>query len=388
MTHDVVIVGGGIMGWSTAYHLLRAAPALDVLVVEKDASYRFASTTLCEGNIRIQFNLEENVRISQHTMAVLETFADDMETPRFRPDPAPRREGNLFLVDDEGRDQALRGLETQRALGCDVEWLEAAAIAAEFPAYVTEGIVGGTLGRSDGRVDVGAMHRGYRSKAMEMGAGFAESAVSAVLVDGNHVSGVRTGEGDVTAEIVLVAAGAWTADLVRSLGVDLPVEPVMRTAYVVATAVPTAGLPAVFLPSGVYAIPEGDNTWVSAWSLATDPVGYDFTPAGRERYIDQVWPELVGHLPAFDRLQVETSWAGLYAVNRMDGNAILGEWPTVGGLHLATGFSGHGFQQAPAVGRYLAEGMLGLPHELDLSRLGTQRVIDNRPLLENAGRLI
>ena len=104
--------------------------------------------------------------------------------------------------------------------------------------------------------------------------------------------------------------------------------------------------------------------------------------------IDQVWPELVGRLPAFERLQVETSWAGLYAVNRMDGNAILGEWPTVGGLHLATGFSGHGFQQAPAVGRYLAEGMLGLPHELDLSRLGTQRVIDNRPLLENAGRLI
>src|SRR3990170_2819624 len=98
MTHDVVIVGGGIMGWSTAYHLLRAAPALDVLVVEKDASYRFASTTMCEGN----------TRISQHTMAVLETFADDMETPRFRPDPAPRREGNLFLVDDEGRDQALR----------------------------------------------------------------------------------------------------------------------------------------------------------------------------------------------------------------------------------------------------------------------------------------
>ena len=97
---------------------------------------------------------------------------------------------------------------------------------------------------------------------------------------------------------------------------------------------------------------------------------------------------MIAHLPAFDRLQVETSWAGLYAVNRMDGNAIIGEWPAIHGLHLATGFSGHGFQQAPAVGMYLAEGILGRPHELDLSRLGPQRVIDGRPLLENVARLI
>lgn len=388
MSHDVVIVGGGIMGSSTAYHLLIAEPSLSVLVVEKDPSYRFASTTLSEGNVRVQFNLEENIRISQHTMRVLDTFADDMETARFRPDPSPRREGNLFLVDEEGHSSAAAGLEKQRSLGCEVEWLDAAQISATFPAYRTEGIVGGTLGRGDGRVDPAAMLRGYRAKSIELGVEFAEATVTGVLTDGGRVRGVRTTDGDEPAAAVLVAAGAWTADLVRPLGVDLPVVPMMRTAYVVATSVATAGLPAVFLPSGVYAIPEGENTWVSARSLDTDPVGYDFTPAGRERYVEQVWPELVTHLPAFDRLQVETSWAGLYAVNRMDGNAILGEWPLIGGLHIATGFSGHGFQQAPAVGRYLAEGILGLPPALDLSRLGPRRVIENRPLLENAGRLI
>ena len=385
---DVLIVGGGIMGWSAAYHLLVADPALDVLVVEKDPTYRFASTTLCEGNVRVQFNLEENVLISQHTMRVLETFADDMETPAGRPDPSPRHEGNLFLVDEVGRGAATRGLATQRTLGCETEWLDPDQIAAEFPLLATEGIVGGTLGRNDGRVDSIAMHRGYRSKAIDLGARFAESAVSAVLAGNDRARGVRTNDGDLSAGVVLVAAGAWTADLLRPVGVDLPVEPVMRTAYVVATSVPTVGLPAVFLPSGVYAIPEGENTWVSAWSLDTDPVGYDFIPAGRERYVERVWPELIAHLPAFDRLQVETSWAGLYAVNRMDGNAIIGEWPALHGLHLATGFSGHGFQQAPAVGRYLAEGILERPHELDLSRLGPQRVIDGRPLLENVARLI
>jgi FAD-dependent oxidoreductase domain-containing protein 1 len=376
------------MGWSAAYHLLRLDPALDLAVVEKDPTYRFASTSLGEGNVRTQFNLEENILISQHTMQILETFADDMETARGRPDPSPRHEGNLFLVDREGEEAARRGLETQLALGCVVEWLDAAQIGAEFSALVTEGIVGGTLGRLDGRVDATAMHQGYRNRSLELGAGFIESEVSAVLLGGGRVRGVRTAGGDLPAGIVLLAAGAWTADLIRPIGVDLPVEPVMRTVYVVASTVPTTGLPAVFLPSGAYAIPEGDSTWVSAWSLDTDPVGYDFTPAGRERFTDLVWPELIAHLAAFDRLQIESSWAGLYAVNRMDGNGIIGEWPTIRGLCLATGFSGHGFQQAPAVGRYLAEGILERPHELDLSRLGPQRVIRRQPLFENAGRLI
>jgi glycine/D-amino acid oxidase-like deaminating enzyme len=162
----------------------------------------------------------------------------------------------------------------------------------------------------------------------------------------------------------------------------------MRTVYVVTTTVPTDGLPSVFLPSGVYALPENDRTWLIAWSRPEDPVGYDFTPAGHQRFTDLIWPEIYAHLPAFDSLRVETSWAGLYAVNTLDGNAILGAWPHIAGLYLATGFSGHGFQQAPAVGRYLSELVLGLDHKLDLRRLGPERVIQNRPLHEHQGRLI
>jgi glycine/D-amino acid oxidase-like deaminating enzyme len=162
----------------------------------------------------------------------------------------------------------------------------------------------------------------------------------------------------------------------------------MRTVYVVSTPVDTAGMPSLFLPSGAYALPEGDRTWVMAWSRPEDPVGYDFTPAGRHRFTDVVWPELYRHLPMFDALEVQTSWAGLYDVNTLDGNAIIGEWPTIGGLFLATGFSGHGFQQSPAIGRYLAERILGLDPTLDLSRLGGERVLQGRPLFEHEGRLI
>ena len=388
MAFDVVIVGGGIMGSSAAYHLLAADPTISVAVLERDPTYRFASTTLTDGNVRIQFNLEENIRISQHTMRVLETFADEMETPTFRPEPSPRHEGNLFLVDEAGYEAARAGLATQQALGCRVEWLDADAIATAFPALATAGLVGGTFGPDDGRVDANAMLRGYRLKAIALGAEYLPVDVTAITTTAGRVTGVATGDGVIAAGTVLVAAGAWTCGLLAPLGIDLPVIPVMRTVYVVGSTVATAGLPAWFLPDGAYALPEGARTWAMAWSRDTDPVGFDFTPAGHDRFESVVWPELVEHVPAFDALRVDSSWAGLYDVNTLDGNAILGEWPGIVGLHLAVGFSGHGFQQAPAVGRYLAEEVRDAAHALDLSRFGPQRVIDRVPLLEHAGRII
>jgi glycine/D-amino acid oxidase-like deaminating enzyme len=389
VTYDVVIVGGGAMGSSTAYHLLRADPVLSVAVVERDSSYGQASTVLSDGNVRIEFNLEENIRISQHTMEVLRTFEDDMATDRYRPEVAARHQGNLFLTDDEGIESARAGVDLQTELGCDVEWLGVHEIDRRFTAYRSDGLAGGTFAQSDGSVDPSAVLRGYRNMAIELGADYIEDEVVELLADDDAMRGVRLGSGgDLLSENVVNTAGAWSADLARPLGVDLPVRPVMRTVYVVSTTVPTTGLPSVFLPSGVYALPESDRTWLIAWSRPEDPIGYDFTPAGQQRFTDLIWPELYAHLPAFDSLKVESSWAGLYALNTLDGNAILGEWPTIRGLYLATGFSGHGFQQCPAVGRYLSEQLLGLPHTLDLHRLGPQRVIENRPLHEHTGRLI
>lgn len=376
------------MGSSAAYHLLATDPTLSVAVLERDPTYRFASTALTDGNVRIQFNLEENIRISRYTMQVLETFADEMETPAFRPEPAPRHEGNLFLVDEAGREAAMSGLATQRSLGCRVEWLDADAIAAAFPALTTAGLVGGTFGPDDGRVDANAMLRGYRLKAISLGAEYLALEATGIITASGRVTGVTTPTDTIGAGAVLVAAGAWTPGLLTPLGIDLPVIPVMRTVYVVGSTVATAGLPSWFLPSGAYALPEGARTWAMAWSRDTDPIGFDFTPAGHHRFEDVLWPELADHVPAFDALRVESSWAGLYDVNTLDGNAIVGEWPGIAGLHVAVGFSGHGFQQGPAVGRYLAEEIRGASHALDLSRFGPQRVIDGVPVLEHAGRII
>jgi FAD-dependent oxidoreductase domain-containing protein 1 len=386
---DVVIIGGAANGWATAYHLLRLDPSLEVTVVERDPTLRHSSTMLSDGNVRIQFNLEENIRISQYAMEVLEEFPETMTVGEFQPDPKLRKQGNLFLVDDDTKQAALAGLANQQRLGCDSVWLDMDEVADRWPALTSGTLVGGTFGPSDGSVDPAAVVEGYRRKALEMGAEAVVGEVTALMASGDLITGVRLADGKTLgANNVVVAAGAWTTELLRTVGVEIPVEPVMRTVYVVRADVEGGpSLPSLFLPSGVYAIPEHD-TFFMAWSTDDDPIGFDFTPAPRDRFYEIIWPELVTHLPAFDRLEVVRSWAGLYAQNRLDANAIIGEWPGISGLHLATGFSGHGFQQCHAVGRYLAELITGTDPALDLSRFGPQRIIDGEPYAEHAGRII
>lgn len=386
----VLIIGGAATGWSTAHHILSLDPGLEVLVVERDPSLRLSSTMLSDGNVRIQFNLEENIAISMYAMECLETFAETMTVGEFVPDPQMRKQGNLFLVDAGGKTTALEGLATQRRMGCNSEWLDMEEISKLHPALTSVALVGGTFGPDDGSVDPHAVVEGYRRKALAVGARAETATVESLLVAGESAAGALIADGTVIeSDVVVVCAGAWSTRLLATAGVHIPVDPVMRTVYVVAGEVPGADrLPSTFLPSGVYVIPEKNGTFFMAWSTDVDPVGFEFAPAPRSRFYDVIWPELVTALPAFDRLEVVGSWAGLYAQNRLDANAIIGEWPGISGLYQATGFSGHGFQQCHAVGRHLAESILGREPSLDLTRLGPERIIRGEPLYEHAGRII
>jgi FAD-dependent oxidoreductase domain-containing protein 1 len=366
-----------------------ADPGLEVSVVERDPTLARSSTMLSDGNVRVQFDLAENIEISRYGMQVLETFADDMAVDGSRPDVSLDRQGNLFLVPAEGEERARAALERQVALGAEVEWLDGPEIARRWAPYRSE-VVGGTFGPRDGSVDPSAVVSGYRQAAARAGVEFVHDTASSILVGDGGVEGIVSAGGGIRkARAVVVAAGAWSTDLLATAGVEIPVDPIMRTVYVVRTDVGRGvRLPSVFLPSGVYVIPEHEDTFLVAWSRPDDPVGFDFTPAPRSRFYETIWPELVGVLPAFDRLEVVRSWAGLYAHNRLDANAIVGEWPGIRGLFQATGFSGHGYQQCHAVGRHLAELITGRPTTLDLSRLGPERVVANEPLFEHAGRII
>lgn len=387
-SYDVAIVGGGAMGSAAAYYLRALQPDISIAVFEKDPTYEYCSTLRSDGNLRIQFNLEENIRMSQFTMELLETFADDMEVDGWRPDPAARRQGNLFLVEESDRQVAEAGMATQRGLGCEIEWLDAAAIAERFPSYRTEGVVGGVLGRNDGSIDPHAVMHGFRRNAIKLGVDYVGHEVAAIEARADRVSGIRLATGDIVAAAnVVLCAGGWSTALARTIGIELPVEPIMRTVFVVDTEIDTAGLPSIFLPGGAYVLPEGHRSFSMAWSQPTDPIGFDFR-FSRSGFEEEVWPQIIETLPEFDRLAVTGGWTGIYALNNLDGNAILGPWPELDGLLMATGFSGHGFQHSPAMGRYIAELIAGREPTLDLSRLGPQRILSGEPLFEHEGRII
>jgi glycine/D-amino acid oxidase-like deaminating enzyme len=383
-TYDVIITGGGIMGSATAYYLSRMAPGLKIAVVERDPSYARASTTLSMSNVRIQFSLKENILISQYAFQVLDAFEAEMAVEDRRPRIYFHRDGNLFLVGEQNREAARRAYELQLSLGCRVEWWSPDQIKARYPLYDTSGIVGGTFGPDDGHFDAYAALMAYKAKARSQGAHYLTGEVVRIRTGGGRAEGVDLGSGEtLSAGCVVNCGGAWAAQLAETAGVKLPVIPVKRQVFALDPAVkPEGPLPLTVLLSGLYFRTETGGLILLGKSMEEDAVGFQFT-WDDQRFMEILWPELAEFVPAWDRLKLVRGWAGLYDVNTLDHNAIIGEWPETGGLFLATGFSGHGLQQGPAVGRYLAELILKQPVSLDLTVFNPRRVLENRPLSED-----
>jgi FAD-dependent oxidoreductase domain-containing protein 1 len=379
----VIIVGGGIMGSATAYYLVRNDRNLKVAVVERDPTYERASTTLSMANIRIQFSLKENIQVSKYAFEILDRFEDEMTVDDDGPHIAFRREGNLFLVDGNGLGAAREAFELQKSLGCAVEWWSPSDIAAHYPLYDPSPFQGGTFGPGDGHLDPYAVLMGYKAKARSLGVEHIKDEVAGILTEGKEVEGVRLASGaNLFSRTVVNCAGAWAAAVASTAGVEIPVLPVKRQVFALDTKIkPEGPLPLTVLPSGLYFRTETGNLILVGKSLDDDPVGFDFT-WDRKRFTEYLWAELAEFVPAFDTLKVVRGWAGLYAVNTLDHNAILGEWPELKGFYLANGFSGHGLQQGPAVGRYISELILGLKPALDLSIFSPRRILENKPLTE------
>lgn len=381
--YDVIIIGGGIMGSSTAYNLITSDNRLKVGVIEMDPTYAHASSTLSMANIRIQFSLKENIQISLYAFEVLERFEEEMSIDDEKPSISYHREGNLFLVDNLNRGIAEEALALQKSLGCKVEWWSPEQIKEHYPLYDPADCVGGTFGPDDGHLDAYSVLMAYRAKARVLGAEFLKDEVIEIVTSGNAVTGVKLASGSaLSSKIVINCAGAWATKVVKTAGVDLPVAPTKRQIFTLDTAIkPEGPLPLTILPSGLYFRTETGNLILLGKSMDEDPVGFDFMWDDK-RFMEILWPELAEFAPSFDTLKLVRGWAGLYAVNTLDENAILGEWPEIKGLFLANGFSGHGLQQAPAVGRYLSELITGNTLSLDLSVFRPERILENRPLAE------
>ncbi len=380
---DVVIAGGGIIGCSSAYYLVSNNPELKVVVVEMDPTYSNASTALSLANIRIQFSLEKNIRISQYAFQVLKRFKEDMSVKGEKPDLAFHQEGNLFLIYESGRNAAEKALLLQKKLGSDVEWLSAEKIRSRYPLYEPSPYSGGSFSPKDGHIDAYAFLMGYRRKARAMGVKFINDKVISLDKSYGQITGAHLESGQkLSSRCVVNCAGAWASQVAASAGINIPVIPVKRQVFVLETKVkPDTPLPLTVLPSGLYFRSEIGGKIILGKSLKSDQDGINFS-WDRQRFIDLLWPELAEFIPSFNSLKLVRGWAGLYAVNTFDGNAILGEWPELKGLYLANGFSGHGMQQAPAVGRYISELITGKTPELDLSTFSPERLLEDRPLAE------
>jgi len=383
-TWDVIIIGGGIMGSSTAYHLMKADKTLKVLVVEKDATYSKASTTLSMVNARIQYSLKENVQISQHAFKVLENFETEMEVNGVRPNIVYRREGNLVILDEKAEPSARKAYEMQKELGCAIEWWTPKKIKEVYPLYNVDGVVAGTFGPEDGHFDAYAVLMGYKAKAKALGAEYIENEVVDLITSSGAIRGVKLASGEqLSSEKIVNCTGAWAAQLCKKAGISIPVDPTKRQCFAVDTAIkPATALPLTFIPSGLYFRTETGGLILLGKSMPEDPVGFDFS-WDQKRFLDHLWIELAEFVPAFESLKLVRGWAGLYAVNTQDANAILGEWPDLRGFYLANGFSGHGLQQGPAVGRYISELILKQTPALDLSIFGPERIILKRPIPES-----
>lgn len=383
-SYDVVIVGGAAHGASAAYHLA-ADPGFSgrILLIERDPTFARAATALSAGGIRQQFSCAVNVALSLYGIDFLRRAGDLLAVDGDRPDLGLVEGGYLFLASPAGAATLRRNHALQTALGADILHLDRAGLAVRFPWLATDGLAAGCLGASgEGWFDGYALAQALRRKARALGVELLTAEVARIADDNT----VELADGTrIAAGTVIIAAGTATPRLLAPLGVALPVEARKRFVFSFACREALPRLPLTIDPSGVYVRSEGD-IYIGG---ASPPEDADPPAAAADFDVDHaffeetVWPVLAARIPAFEAIRPGRAWAGHYDYNAFDQNAIVGALPGRPGLLVATGFSGHGLQQSPGVGRGLAELVVhGRYASLDLGPLGYDRIPAGHPLVE------
>ncbi len=387
--YDVVIVGGAMMGSSAAWWLSRES-GFDgsVLVIERDPSYEHSSTSATNSCVRQQFSNEVNIRVSQFTAEFIRTFPswfDGADVPELATDYF----GYLYLATDSAFADTLHANQQRQASwGAATRILDRDELAASFPFYNLDDIVCGSHNpRNEGYFDGGTMFDTFRTQARHNGVTYHRGVVTGIDRRDGRIAGVVLDSGDrIACETVVNAAGPRAAQVARMAGLELPVEPRKRFTYVFRAAEPLdRPLPLTIDPSGVHVRSDGDAYMAGCGPNIDHAVEPDDLAMDADIWEAKVWPVLAHRIPAFERIKVVNRWAGHYAFNTLDQNAIIGPHPELNGFVFLNGFSGHGLQQAPAMGRGVAEWIsYGEFRSIDLSPLGAERIIAGQPFAESA----
>ncbi len=390
--YDVVIVGGAMYGSSIAWFLTNNADFNgSVLVVERDPTYEFTSTAHTNSCIRQQFSAPINVQISQFGAEFIKNFqAYTGHDPRV-PQPVLQNFGYMYLADNQAFADVLQNAqEIQTACGAGTKHMSPEEIARDYPFYRLDDIVGANHNLVDeGYFDGNTLFDWWKRLARENGAEYLTNEVVAMTRNtaGTRVESVTLKSGDVVScGMVVNASGPRAVLTSRMAGIDIPVEPRKRYTFIFAAERPLdRDLPLTIDPSGVHMRTDGQY-YLAGCPPDVDPaVDYDDFEQDHTIWEEKVWPILANRIPQFEAIKLTNSWAGHYAYNTFDQNAIIGPHTAVENFVFANGFSGHGFQQSPAMGRGLAEWIIyGEFRTLDLTPFGYDRIARNEPFAEKA----
>jgi len=390
-SYDVVIIGGAIMGSSTAWFLTEMADFDGrVLVIDRDMSFSRCSTAHTNSCMRQQFSTELNVRISQFAADFVKNIRARMgDDPRV-PDLGIRSFGYMYLADTPAFAEVLRAnLAVQHAAGAATELMPADEIKAAYPFYTVDDILLGSINRVDeGYWDGATVCDWWRRQARERGVEYIENEVTAITCKAGRVMGVTLADGTQVACGHLVnASGPRAARTAAMAGIDVPVEPRKRYSWVFKAERPLdQDLPLTIDPSGVHVRENGGGTYQAGGHPEIDPaVDPDDFEMDHGFWENHAWPIIAHRIPAFEAVKVTASWAGHYAMNTLDHNAITGPHPEIENFIFLNGFSGHGLQQSPAMGRGTAEWLTyGAYRSLDLTPFHYDRIVAQRPIRESA----
>jgi glycine/D-amino acid oxidase-like deaminating enzyme len=383
MSLHVLVVGGGVIGSAAALFLARDFGAA-VTVFERDPTYATASSALSASSIRQQFSTEVNIRLSQASLAFLRTIGDELAVDGDAPAIGLTEPGYLFLATRAGLDVLRANHAIQRRCGADVVLLDPAELARRFPWLAVGDVAAASLGASgEGWFDGYSVLQAFRRKAIALGVRYVAQAAQALELAAGRAALTAAGGGRHEGDALLIAAGAWSAPLARQLDFDLPVRARKRDVFVFESPARLPGCPLVIDPSGVWFRPEGRGFIAGAPPRGEDRDDAALDAIDHGLFDDVIWPRLAARVPAFEALRLVRAWAGYYEYNTFDQNGIVGPLPGRPGAFTACGFSGHGMQHAPAVGRAIAEWIAtGMCRTLDLRALAPQRLLDGSPVRE------
>lgn len=365
---DVVIVGGGCMGASVAYHLAKRG-VTNVVLVEREPMLGTGSTGRNAGGVRHQFSSEANIRLSIESIRTLERFRDEVGY-----EIDFRQDGYLFLLSSPASvDTFRRNVDLQRACGVDVEWLDPPSAVRLAPGLDIEGVLGATFCEKDGIADPNGVTMGFAKAAQSMGVEIVrETEVTGIAQSGRRITGVNTSRGEIATPVVVNAAGPHAREVGRLAGVDVPVDPYRRHIFIAqdfTAAVPSSRVMVIDFDTTFYFHREGGGMLFGMGDPG-EPSGFDTTV--RWDFLPAVTEVAVRRLPALADASISHAWAGLYEMTP-DANPIIGPTSELAGFYLINGFSGHGFQHSPAAGRILADVIIGRDPGSDLTVFSADR---------------